>query len=295
MEEQFDLSGYMKQYRRERHISLRAASPNAASTLSRFENGKTQISGDRLRAVMQREGLRYWDLQQHSMEFLSPFKQIIDNLYIERFDFSSDRVPAVLRLYRNRTAGNKSNLAAVINSVLDALQAGIERSAEVRLSESNQRAIQELLFSARDWIISDYGLLWLAAPYLETTILKRLLRRAIVQDSEAPSVYTDYFERALNRVSLVLLCRHDIEIASLVRPVLEPDKVNAFVGEDALTYNFLQIMLSDGNPSEKQTRFREFESELQVFQLTKMNRYFSMLAATILEISVGDGDHENHA
>ncbi|MCI1283330.1 MAG: helix-turn-helix domain-containing protein [Lacticaseibacillus songhuajiangensis] len=283
MENEFELGAYLKSYRQQRHISLRAASPDAASTLSRFENGKTRISGDRLRAVMQREGVRYWDLQQHSSEFLSPFKQLIDRLYVARFETTSLIAKEAVHLYEERIAGASGELVDVINAVLAAYKSKAASQNHVRLAPADQQRVQDLLFRARDWIICDYGLVWLAAPYLDSSVLKRVFRRAVIQNDAALPAYGDYFARVLQRVSLLLLCRHDSEAVLLCAPLLNASAMNVFDGEDALTIQFLQIMTLQVTDEVKLAKLASFQSKVQLLELKDMHHYFASLATLIMD------------
>jgi transcriptional regulator with XRE-family HTH domain len=291
MEDSFNLGAYMKNYRQERHISLRAAFPEAASTLSRFENGKTRMGGRKLRVVMQREGLRYWDFQQNSLEYLSPFKQLIDNLYIKRFNLRVETVTADIQLFRTRTAGSNSRLVNVVNAVLDMLFCDGD-VGNSRLAKETQLSIQELLFRARDWIIFDYGLLWLSAPYLDTIMLKRLFRRAMIQYRDAPSGYVDYFVRVLDRISVILLCRHDEDVAALAAPFVNVNKIDASIGDDAVSFRFLQIMFANGTRTEKERQIGHLQEKLQVIGLSAMQAYFRRLADLILEVPTVGGNND---
>jgi transcriptional regulator with XRE-family HTH domain len=282
MAEQFNLGRFMKSYREQRHISLRAASPDAASTLSRFENGKTRISGDRLRSVMQREGVRYWDLQQHAIEYLSPFKQLIDCLYITRFDQHSDVAAEAVRLYKVRTRGASSELVDVVAAILSTRQEALRTGQEQLLMTAEQERIQNILFRARDWIIFDYGLLWLAAPYLDSPTLKRNFKRAVIQRSEAMPAYNDYFVRVLQRVFLILLSRRDEEAIELCGPQLKKAALNGYDGEDTLTIQFLDLVIQPSSVTDKRRRVNQFLAKLKLLELDHMREYFADLAAKVI-------------
>lgn len=284
---QFNLGRFMKSYREQRHISLRAASPDAASTLSRFENGKTRISGDRLRSIMQREGLRYWDLQQHAIGYLSPFKQLIDRLYITRFDQHSDVATEAIRLYDSRTREASGELVNLVAAILSTRQESLRTNQDKLLKSTEQERIQSILFHSRDWIIFDYGLLWLAAPHLDSITLKRDFKRAVIQRSEAMLAYNDYFVRVLQRVFLILLSRGDTEAVELCGPHLKRAELNGYNGEDMVTLNFLDLVAQSSSHSDKRRRVALFLGELKLLGLDHMHGYFADLAAKmILDVSV---------
>ena len=284
----FDLGAYMKKFRSQRHISLRAASPERASTLSRFENGKTRMGGNLLREVMQHEGLRYWDIQQHSARFLSPFKQLIDQLYVERFNLQSGRVISEVSRYRKRVLRESGKLVDMIENVIDAMLEQPLHGHQTRLKSEIQHQIQELLFASRDWVIFDYNLAWLAAPYLDSSVLIRLIRRAAVQRSEALPAYYGYFARVFERISLELLSRHAPNAVTVCAPFLSLDALDAFDGEDNFTFEFLQVCLSDVDGVAKQARFLEIHEALELLELKVMQSYFDQLAQTILSEVEGE-------
>lgn len=284
MGESFELGPFFKKYRKQRHISLRAASPAAPSTLSRFENGQTRMAGERLRAVMLREGLRYWDMQQHSVQYLSPFKQLADLLYLERFNMQSERVEQTVDQYEQRTANASGRLNALNRAVIAAIMKSRASSEPVMLVDEFQNDIQSLLFGSRDWIIYDYSLLRLAAMHLKSPVLKRCFKRALIQKQTAPAAYNDYFLRLLEQVCLVLLRRHDEDVQKLCAPYLDAELVNRFDGEDAFTVQYLNIMLrGKGRRAETDgVALAELLSMLDTLALTDMRAYFYENAERIL-------------
>ncbi|MCI1283333.1 MAG: helix-turn-helix domain-containing protein [Lacticaseibacillus songhuajiangensis] len=283
MARQFDLGPFFKEYRQQRHISLRAASPESPSTLSRFENGETRIAGKRLRAVMRREGIRYWDLQQHSHEFISPFKQLVDQFYATRFNLQLNEGRELIATYYAQVANAEGVLVRIVESVLHAIEFKLETQEDLLLANDIQQQIQEVLFRSRDWIIFDYDLLWLAAPLLNSTILKRCLRRAIMQKSDEVTSYNDYFIRVLEQASLVLLCRHDQDVADISGRLLNPNSLNSFDGEDAVTAHFLSIVLSGVSQDIKLQQIEELQDTLITLELNDMARYFLRISDDIFQ------------
>jgi transcriptional regulator with XRE-family HTH domain len=274
VEKSFAIGAFFKKYREQRRISLRAASPDSPSTLSRFENGQSRISGERLRAVMQREGIRYWDMQQHSDQYLSPFKQVADLLYLERFNMQSERVDAAVRQYKTRTVSATGRLQELNMAVLDAVMKARKTGVTTALDIEIQQDIQRVLFASRDWIIYDYCLLRLAANYMPTDVLKRCFKRAIVQQDISGSEYGDYYLRLVEQVSLVLLCRRDAEVQTLCAPQLSDELVNRFDGEDGFTIHFLNIMFNGDTRAEVETRLSEMSGMLKTLGLVEMDNYF---------------------
>jgi transcriptional regulator with XRE-family HTH domain len=274
MTEYFELGAYLKQYRMQRHISLRAVASESASTLSRFENEQTRMGGERLRSVMEREGVRYWDLQQHSLQFLSPFKQLVDQLYVERFNLRSAAVVIAIHDYNLRTADESGKLVQIVGKVTQAIQSQVESGRVTPLTTVDQKMVQNILFQNRDWMIFDYDLLWTVAPYLNSKVLTRVFKRAVVQQKDAMPVYRGYFARVFERVSLILLCRHDSEVFQLCAPFLSMDKLNYFDGEDNFTLHFLQIMFAAIEKPQKQARLRGVYAALETLELNQMLDFF---------------------
>jgi hypothetical protein len=281
MSDAFDMPAFLKQFRSERGITLKAAYPEAPSTLSRMENNKNTISADRLHEIMTREGLRYWDLQVHSDQFISPFKQLFDELVLERFNFESPRIGEAINRYRIRVADRSSKILSITAAVLNQITLMIKTRNVIKLDEKMQSQIEALLLSNDDWIFYDYGLLRLSAQLLDTERLVLCLTKAISQNSKQSGRYLNYFAMVLEQCCLILVMRHYSGVHALCEDHLSKLRVDYFDGLDAIVLNFILMQARICDAELRANQVSDLVSAAKLLELNDMANFLERIDKAI--------------
>lgn len=231
---------------------------------------------------MEREGLRYWDLQLHSEQYISAFKQMVDNLILERFDPTSPRVAKIINRYRVRAGNVKGMIPAINESVLHQLTINLASGTNHFLDENRQNKIESLLLGNSDWIIYDYYLLRLSAGMMSSERLSRCLLKATKQNLRQKGKYASYYLQAMEQCYVISLLRHDGIFSLTAANKLDSIHVDYFDGYDSLTIHFLRIM-RDYTGTIQQQKYTELLNAIRCLGLKQMMSYFANLHSAITE------------
>ncbi|MCI1283744.1 MAG: hypothetical protein LKG24_03995 [Lacticaseibacillus songhuajiangensis] len=281
MTNKFNLAAFLKRFRREHGITLRAAYPESPSTLSRMENEKNIVSASRLHEVMEREGLRYWDLQVHSNQYLSAFKEFFDEMILERFNPQPKHISEIVARYKSRTNGTELPIARINLAVVENIFLSIRTQQLTRLDEKMQKQIERLLLRNDDWIIYDYSLLRLCAQYLDTDRIIRCLTKARKQNQKQAGQYQQYYRILLEQCALILMLRHKSGIQELLEGELRKLRVEYFDGADAVTISFVLLHWESKEKAERGQSLPQLFESMQILKLVDMYRYYEKIESAL--------------
>jgi hypothetical protein len=265
---------YFNQFRRERQIPLAAALPDGISALSRFEQGHTQLSIERMHQVMARIGMMYSDLDEHFDVISSPFTKAAEAIIAERYAPKLSRIQSIVADYLLAVGEQSGRLALLNQAVFQVIDDTVAKHQTVMLAQQTQQNIQTLLEHNHQWLTYDYLLLRLAVSHLDSSNIVACIEMAQQRTKHAPAHYQGEYAQVVQQGVLVLLCRQQWDQAQELADQLAGIKPSAYWVQDMFTKNLLsQVLANLSDRSKLHVAVIELIDALDVMGLTDMQTY----------------------
>ncbi|KRM55852.1 helix-turn-helix domain-containing protein [Lacticaseibacillus sharpeae] len=271
------LGAYIKRVRTERKIRIDAVTPGSVAKLSRFENGKTNLSNEDLFLVMQRLGVGIDDLKLSFVQYQSPFVRFTEDFLRERREMTLARLNDLWRTYtRAHVATGK--LADVNQLMFKAVRAQLITKELVFLDSEVERKVTQLLQANAHWLQYDYALFTLAVPFLQQRTVLNLFTQMLNEADQYTDAYTDQRAVVTSEVVKTLLLRG--AKVELTQPVvlLRRLRPHELWGNDAMMKHYL-LARADAvlNGTEDDGTVAELFRSLDVLGMSKTKNYLQFI------------------
>lgn len=275
------LGKYIRRVRTERKIRINAVTPGSVAKLSRFENGKTNLSNEDLFTVMHRLGVGIDDLKPYFAQYQSPFIRFAEDFLRERREMTLARFNDLYRRYTSAQIA-PGKLADINQLMFKALRAQLITKELVFLDMDVERQVANLLRSNADWLQYDYVLFTLAVPFLQKNTVLELFDQMVAEVDQPADPYSDLRAAATSEVVLTLLLRGaTIELAEPVAELrrMHPQEV---WGNDAVLKRYLLARADAVVHPDQENRVTEgLLQSFAILGLVKTSRYLRLIDAQI--------------
>lgn len=191
--EKLTMAALVRQTRQSHHISLADATGSNRSTLSRFENGRSDISMTMLQDVFERIGLSFFDLHVQTNTLTPLWQQTAEKLYVCIAQADAQSATNVIAEYEANPAAVKSPLHTRYLRLFGSMQQLCHPTAvQPTWSEDAQQALLVQLGEAKTWHILDFTSCRYNQWFLSSTNAAqayRIMREATPPDALQDSSY----------------------------------------------------------------------------------------------------------
>jgi hypothetical protein len=140
-----------------------------------------------------------------------------------------------------------------------------------------QQQVEAMLLANHNWMLYDYLLLRMTAPYLDSNRLVMCIQKASKQNTQLQNTYIGYYSQVVEQTSLTFVCRGERAQLDQLTQELGLQRADIFQGEDAVTNSFLQIVA--GTSPDWEPEVSELLDALNLLGLQNMASYFRNIVA----------------
>lgn len=269
------LGEFVRQFCRQRGITLHDALPTATSGLSRFESGITNLSSERFHLMMNRIGLMYSDLDNTFLKggYTNDFNASANALIAWRYAPQAPEAQSVIKRYLKQTVDYSGKVVTLNKHILSCIQESLAFQVDQRLTPDDQQAVFKLLSTNIHWLTYDFLVLRLAISHLDSATITRLVFLAHQRQADAPVHYAAEFARVVQQAVLVLWCRNELDVGEPLIEMLDGIEPNAYWVEDMFTKQLLMGLTEAKNLAEQIAVVKQLTDQIEPMGLNQMCQY----------------------